>query len=239
MILGTARTGSSLLWSYLNSHPDILCMRGVFGSTNKINFGKYYQDLDEEVISPELVRERNKHPVQFIEKYVFKPYSKPYNAVGFKFFYNHNRHLIDKDAVIDYFIKNQDIKFIHLKRRNLLATLYSYKKSLAQNKWTTSNSDFQIQLSIVECEGYFHEIKRQQERFDNLFADRTLQIIYEDLIVRTYKILSDIQEFVGVSPANLLTDMVKNENKELRQVITNFDELQSHFKESEFKGSFD
>lgn len=56
IILGTARTGSTMLWSYLNSHPDILCLRGVYGSTNKINFGKFYGELPEEYHSSELIK---------------------------------------------------------------------------------------------------------------------------------------------------------------------------------------
>ena len=109
-----------MLWSFLNSHPDILCLRGVYGSTNKINFGKFYDELPEEYHPSKLIKLRNERPIEFLENYVWKEYSKPFKAVGFKYFYDHDRHLSNKEEVISYFKTNRAVKFLHLKRDNLL-----------------------------------------------------------------------------------------------------------------------
>ena len=128
IILGTARTGSTLLWSYLNSHPSVLCLRGVYGSTKKINFGKFYGELPEEYHSSELINLRNQSPIDFLETYVWKEYVMPFKAVGFKYFYNHDRHLSYKDELINYFKENRSIKFLHLKRHNLWRPCFLIKE---------------------------------------------------------------------------------------------------------------
>jgi len=234
IIVGSARTGSTLLWSYLNSHPNILCLRGVFGSTNKINFGKFYPDLEDECISPELIAFRNSNPIRFIEKYVFKMYSKPYKSVGFKYFYDHDRHLSSKAELLEYFAKHKDIKVIHIKRNNLLAALYSYKRAMAQDKWTTAQIDYKTEIGISECEQYFQYINEMQELFDKKFRNRTFVIVYEELVSNYSKILNDLQVFLGVEVKNLHTQMIKNENKKLSESIYNYAELEIHFKNSEY-----
>ena len=76
-----------MLWSYLNSHPDILCLSSVYDRNDRINFGKFYEDLPDVCWDRLLVEERDKNPVDFLETYIFKTFSKPYKAVGFKYFY--------------------------------------------------------------------------------------------------------------------------------------------------------
>jgi len=239
VILGTARTGSTMLWSYLNSHRDILCLRGVYGSTGKINFGKFYGDLPEEDQSLDLIKLRNKRPVEFLDKYVWKEYSKPYKAVGFKYFYDHDRHFTDKDELTDYFQVNTAIKFIHLKRDNLLATLFSYKRALAQQQWTKANTDFKTDISIQECSDYFLKISESQKRFDELFQNRILTVNYNDLINTTEQTLNVIMEFIGVERISLSTETNKNNEIKIADYIINYSELKNHFRNTDYARYFD
>lgn len=238
IILGTARTGSTMLWSYLNSHPDILCFRGVYGSTNKINFGKFYGELPEEYHSSELIKLRNERPTEFLENYVWKVYSKPFKAVGFKYFYDHDRHLSNKEEVISYFKTNRVIKFLHLKRENLLATLFSYKRALAQQQWTKANTDFRTSITVQECNVYFQQILDNQKLFDELFSDRTLQVSYDNLIKATERTLQEVLDFIGVKPIPLKTETNKNRETKLSDCITNYTELKTHFKNTDYAKHF-
>ncbi|MDE0471295.1 MAG: sulfotransferase [Ekhidna sp.] len=238
VILGTARTGSTMLWSYLNSHSDILCLRGVYGSTNKINFGKFYNELPEEYQSTELIKLRNERPIEFLEKYVYKDYVKSYKAIGFKYFYNHNRHLSNKDKVIYYFDSNRAIKFLHLKRDNLLATLFSYKRALAQQKWTKANTDFKTNISVEECNNYFHDINRNQKLFNQIFQDRILQVNYDRLTEQTGQTLQEILDFIGVKTISLTTETNKNRETKLSEGIINFNELKNHFLDTDYAKYF-
>jgi hypothetical protein len=239
VIIGTARIGSTLLWSYLNSHPEILCLRGVFGSKNKINFGEYYQELPAEYNSIELIKSRNEDSIHFLENYVFKNFEKKYKAVGFKYFYDHDRHIKSRNSIVDYFIANSDIRFIHLKRQNLLATLFSYKRALSQLKWTTANIDFETELSISECEKYFISTREKQAQFDMLFRDRSIQIAYEDFISQPHDFLHDIQKFLGVLKVELRSELKMNNNRPLNEVITNYEELKAKFVGTEYEQFFE
>lgn len=238
VILGTARTGSTMLWSYLNSHPDILCLRGVFGSTSKINFGKYYGELPEEYHSSDLIKLRNEKPIEFLEYYVWKKYSKPFKAVGFKYFYDHNRHLANKQEIINYFKANRSIKFLHLKRDNLLATLFSYKRALIQQQWTKANTEFRTSITIQECNDYFQQILESQNHFDELFSDRILQVSYDNLIKASEKTLQEVLDFIGVKTISLTTETIKNREIKLSDCITNYTELKIHFKSTDYAKYF-
>lgn len=238
IILGTARTGSTMLWSYLNSHPDILCLRGVYGSTNKINFGKFYGELPEEYHSSELIKLRNERPIEFLENYVWKEYSKPFKAVGLKYFYDHDRHLSNKEEVISYSKTNRAIKFLHLKRQNLLATMFSYKRALAQQQWTKANTDFRTSITVQECNDYFQQILDNQKLFDELFSDRTLQVSYDNLLKATERTLQEVLDFIGVKPISLKTETNKNKETKLSDCITNYTELKTHFKSTDYAKYF-
>jgi LPS sulfotransferase NodH len=238
IILGTARTGSTMLWSYLNSHPDILCMRGVYGSTKKINFGKFYKELPEEYYSDKLVKYRNNKPIEFLENYVYKSYAKPYKAVGFKYFYDHDRHLLNRNELVDFFKEKSYIKFIHIKRDNLLATLFSYKRALAQNQWTKANTDFRTKISVSECNNYFLSIIENQRRFDQIFQDRILQVNYDELIQQAGETLIEIMNFLGVEKTSLRTETQKNNKIILADKIENYDELKDYFKNTNYEELF-
>ena len=205
----------------------------------KINFGKYYDTKPDECFDIELIKQRNTKPIEFIEKYVFKSYQKKYKAVGLKYFYDHDRHFENKSSLIDYFIENKDIKFIHIKRKNLLKTLYSYKRALNNQNWhKQEKNEFKTELTINECETYFNEIIKQQQRFDNLFFDRIIQVNYEEFITKTSEILVNIQSFLGVSNQIQQNEIKQNINKPLNQVILNFQELKKHFNKTQFEPFF-
>lgn len=238
IILGTARTGSTMLWSYLSSHSEILCLRGVYGSTSKINFGKFYGELPEEYHSTELVKLRNENPIEFLENYVWKEYGKPFKAVGFKYFYDHDRHLTNKNELVNYFTANSAVKFLHIKRDNLLATLFSYKRALAQQLWTKTNTDFRTSISVQECNDYFQQILHSQKLFDELFADRTLQVNYDNLLKATEQTLQEVLDFIGVKAISLTTETNKNKETKLSDCIINYTELKTHFKSSDYAKYF-
>jgi hypothetical protein len=63
---------------------------------------------------------------------------------------------------IDYFRINPNIKFIYIKRHNLLATLFSYKRVLAQQNWTTANPNIKASISAQGCSDYNENILENQ-----------------------------------------------------------------------------
>lgn len=239
VILGTARTGTTMLWSYLNSHPEILCLRGVFGSRDKINFGKFYTDLPEEYHSEKLIQFRNDNPTAFLEKYVFKKYATQYKAVGFKYFYDHDRHLANRGAIIDYFHSNNQLKFIHIKRDNLLAVYFSYKRSLSQNRWTDAISGYKTIITIQELSDYFKFTTENQKLYDGLFPKQILQVHYDSLLIQEDCILNEIMDFIGVKKMKLYSETQKNDNIKYSDFIENYSQLKKYFSNTVYAKYFD
>jgi hypothetical protein len=216
----------------------VLCLRGIYGSTNKINFGKFYGELPEDCKSMELIQLRNTNPIGFLEKYVFKSYEQSYQAVGFKYFYDHNRHLHNKNDLVEYFLKNERIKFIHLKRDNFLEILFSYKRALAQNQWINTDTEFRTEISRTECESFFRDISQKRNLYDNLFEGRIIHVDYDKLTQNADEVLYDLQKFIGLNQAILSTDTKKSRELNLRDCITNYSELESAFKYSAYSAFF-
>ena len=158
--------------------------------------------------------------------------------MGFKYFYYNDRFFQNKNALIDYFILNTDIKFLHIKRKNILASLFSFKRALRQDQWITADIEFKTEICITECERYFENIIKQQKRFDSLFGERVFQIIYEYFELCSQEILINLQRFIEVSPSRLETEMIQNKNKKLSETITNFAELKWHFEKSVYSDFF-
>lgn len=238
VIVCTARTGSTMLRCYLNSHPDILCMGAVYDRKDEIKPEKFHPYFPETPCPNALVEKRREDPVGFLESYVYRLFPAAYKAVGFKYFYYNGRNLRNGDALIDYFVTNADIKFIHLKRRNLMAALFSHKRALTQSRWKIADAGFQIEMDISECEIFLDYTVRQQATFDDLFGDRSLQVVYEDLDKRRHGILADVQRFIGVSSAELRAGTVKNSNAELSSAIVNWKDLKEHFRNSRWHDYF-
>jgi len=166
-------------------------------------------------------------------EFVFKKYPKPYQAVGFKYFYDHDRHLKQKQALTTYFQKDKDIKFIHLKRENLLASLFSYKRALSQQRWTTAEPSFKTEISISDCNNYFQKISEQQVYFGTLLEEREMALTYETFISRQRESILDVQNFLGVTPCDLTTEMTQNKNAKLSDAIVNYEELKAFFIDTE------
>src|SRR5690606_35781020 len=91
------RVGSTLLLSYLNSHPQV-------------------------IVKDEIVRERrndqpDKNILEYLAANVYSRYNRQIRAVGFKYFYEHQE---DEAALLEHLMSNREIKIIHLKRGNFL-----------------------------------------------------------------------------------------------------------------------
>ncbi|MFN3241874.1 MAG: sulfotransferase [Planctomycetota bacterium] len=84
IILASQRTGSNLLRSLLDSHPDVTAYAEVF-----LKDHSWFENQHGPKDSPALVAERDADPVAFAQKHVFRDYEESVKAVGFKLFYQH------------------------------------------------------------------------------------------------------------------------------------------------------
>ena len=129
MILAGPRTGSTMLASSLNSHPNIVCFREVFSFTLPgINYGvDGYDGRDERDLA---FRERD--PLGFLHRRIYGGHPSGIQAAGFKFLYPHVYGYTD---VGTYLQEDTEIRVVHLLRRNVIRTLVSRKIADTTGLW--------------------------------------------------------------------------------------------------------
>lgn len=168
VVVSTIRTGSSMLVSFLNSHPAGTCFFEPFHrDTASVPFGiEGYARLGR---NPAVARLHHRDPVTFADDWLFG--SSPYGtrAVGFKLLYTQGRfgqdHWWHGDEYGDWWSEigfcpswgsaesdlwswlatdgesgGAGVRVIHLRRQNLLRGIVSAKVAHKTKKWGTTAS---------------------------------------------------------------------------------------------------
>lgn len=255
-VLATARTGSNLLMSLLNSHGAIK----MYGELFNID------SLTEQTLNLVL-----HDPVDYLKKKLGDSTASDHQSVGFKMFYDHlsfdyfdkmvcpasiSGKLIDKyenfDSLIrsnysisylnnkfkslwNYLVKDTDLKIIHLKRRNKLDTLISLKTAYATSEWMhwmpgTQNRKMQLDLDYEECFNYFSAIERYETVNDITFRNHSkLEMYYEDLVSDKQQCANDICDFFELPYKPVKTLLKKQIAYPPCEIINNYNDLKKAF----------
>jgi hypothetical protein len=151
VILGHARTGSTLLSRALNSHPLILCFGEVFNMGHSYVWGPGYLDFGVggyDNSNADDLNLRSKDPVGFLQKRIFCQPPAMTSAVGFKLHYVHcSPPPWGFPTLLDYLVQDKNIRIIHLKRRNMLKSLVSEKLLLIA--WEHAQTRVVMRLSSI------------------------------------------------------------------------------------------
>ena len=221
IILCRPRTGSTLLEQMLGRHPQIRS-RGEFFSRLK---GR----------DPSVVWDR-----------MFAKAPRRIRASGFKIHYNHP---IDADhtGTWDFLASKPDLHVIHVRRENILRMLVSGRIS---RKLKTYNIRFPWQRPplrkrrvIIEHEELTRVIQATEgsyRHFSGLFAGQAnVEVTYEQLLGRPREEYRRILDFLGLEYQDPVLRLAIMNPEPLPELITNFDELRSHFTGTNWSWMFD
>lgn len=228
-VVASARSGSNLLVSMLNSHPQFLCHGEVFHRSGVRSFppANILKELLE--LDPKAVRDKN--PQKFVE--LVYALSRQRMAVGFKIFVNH------EPKALDYLIQQTDTKLIVLDRENRLASYSSMKignqtgvwwekkqdgsskskenKDTSSNKATAleSSKDSEAPLISFDAEefaSYISSLDRSYARFDKAVGSRPnlMRCEYQELKASSMK--SRLIKFLGGDPTHELISGIVKQN---------------------------
>jgi LPS sulfotransferase NodH len=210
VILCEPRTGSTLLHTYLNFHPNI----------------KSYG----EVIREQVEKNHGSDPV-FLPTKVFKPHGRHLQAIGLKLFYFYYDHPAYSDTFKEI-VQQKDIKIIHLVRKDIFQLYVSLKIAQKTNIWSSSNGNSnkkskpKIFIKTDEFEIFAQTYIQRQHYFKMLFKPHeVLFISYEDLTTNPQTILEQAQKFLGVKPKHLLSLLKKQNIDALESVVINYDDI--------------
>lgn len=219
IIFTNGRTGSNLLVSLLRAHPDIRVHSEIFGE---------YQLEDR--LNRRLIRLSGER--RHLRK-AFMPLAFE-KAVGLKMLYyqitkayGERRGVPDIEAVRSEIQSDEHLRFFHLKRKDRLARIISNRLALASGNWERGGySRIPIEIDVGWARSELERMISWENEFDDwLPADRTLEILYEDLAGDAEPVMHAAFEFIGVKPRKVSSGLRKQATRPPHEMVSNFGEL--------------
>jgi LPS sulfotransferase NodH len=230
VIVGLARTGSTLLVNLLNAHSGVLAFGELFRSPDAIGWDVRpfvgYQN-------PTLLARYRSDPNKFLEAEVFRRWPRRYEAVGFKLFYYHARQRRFSE-VWDHLRADRDIRIVHIRRQNILKQYLSLKIAHATDVWSVTTTPLHepaaIRLDAEECCRHFEFVREAEAACARFFGhNHVLDIFYEDLTEDEDRAVRRVQNFLGIRREKLTATLVRQRKATLPRAIANFEELKGAF----------
>lgn len=228
LIISRSRTGSTLLMTSLNSHPNIMCLG------ERLNFLRRNE------------KSRRRNPVSIIKNIYGKQpgYTK---AAGFKLFYSHPNDASEseREAIWAQLAAIDGLKIINLRRKNVVRALIS-KEIAAQSGeyFSTKKSDGPKSNKKIE----FRPEKLHEELGKNEHREKTclsrfnhcekLEITYEQLVSNPSETHQALCEFLNVDQVCLSSDLKKQNPEPIKEILTNYVELEEYFSDTEYSHFF-
>jgi hypothetical protein len=221
VILFVGRSGSSNLVEALDSHPGISA-RGEW------LFGK---DSDRQL--------------RVAREFLTQPPHGEYSAVGFK---TKLKDVRDPEGFAKL-LREAEARIIFLQRRNsikhVVSRFNSYRLHGVTKHWNLYNEEDRLPPATIDLmwfSGNLQEIeeeKRELEGYVKNLGLPTLSLCYEDLLVEQRASLERVFSFLGVRFEPVRGRCIKNTNDDLREAVSNFDELRSHYIGTPYEQMFD
>ena len=253
LIITQPRSGSSFFTSCLNSHPQIHCSRGSLFTKHNLSpikgFKPGFLTVDRKKSpyykyrSGSFKRQfahrfrRNKLVHEFLSAWYARHQDS--EAVGFKVNYSQ----ISRYPATISWVKQNDVKIIHLVRTNLLKRHVSNKIAVTRDVHH-SNKPLEPIKIYIESKILVEDFRRRQNRFERyrtLFKDFPfLEVSYESMVADQNKETSKVLEFLGLNQLiPLTTDLVKVNPDSLEEIIENYEEVKQTLINTEFSHFLD
>jgi LPS sulfotransferase NodH len=222
VIVGIQRTGTNLLVTSLNSHPDILCIGETFLSRGKsqYDYGHYRTLSWERRIGHYFDRRRQ------MRGYLDDFYETPgCAAIGLKLMQSQVRRY---PMVWDYLCERR-VKIIRVERRNQLKVLVSrmMSKRTGIPHSTTTFSSPRLHVPTWNLERKLDSITHENEGLSVLLEDvKYLRVVYERALAARQTEFRHVLEFLGVNlDVTLNSPYQKMAPNRLQDVIANFSDV--------------
>lgn len=239
LVITSGRTGSNLLLSLLNSHPSIYSMGEAIGQWRLEN-PDWRAGIASLGAVPYIRLCLGRTLLESVAgiKILYHQVESPYGQA---------QGLASGPDIVEFLRSKQDLKVIHLKRRNRLKTLASRKVALISRQYlltdqsqAKNSGNTRITLSVDVCEQEFTRIGAWEKLFDETFRDHPLlEVFYEDLADDKDRECGRILEFLGVRSKPLNSDLKRQNSGGLSKLIDNYWELKAHFSETSWARYFE
>jgi hypothetical protein len=158
-----------------------------------------------------------------------------YTAVGFK---TKLSQVKDREGFAR-FLRELGARIILLQRRNIVKHVVSWANSErihdATGRWNLWNEEDRLPPTAIDVAEFDRKLeqvekgKRALESYANSMELPTLWLDYEDLLVDRRATLERVFSFLEVRFEAVEGGSIKNTSDDLREAVSNFDELRSHY----------
>jgi len=252
LIITQPRSGSAWFMSCLNSHPQIYCPRlpTLFSKYNLSPIKRFkprFLQVDNPISPYYKYRSRSfKRQIahrlnrnKLIHEFLSDLYAENHNAqsVGYKVNYSQ----INRYSAIISWIKQNDVKIIHLIRINLLKRLVSHKVANARNLLHSTQAVEPMKI-YIDPKILIKDFERRQKRFDK-YRKRFIEVLdvpflevaYESLVADFYTEIRKVLQFLEIDKFMPLTsDFVKVNPDSLEDIVENYSEIKQTLMNTEF-----
>lgn len=225
IILTTARSGSNFLRRRLDTHPDIIMSGEVFN-------GGYCDVQGMESRTAQLKVLRDRSPLSFVERCVFRGFDPAVEAVGFTLFYDHCERLGDGLLpLLASLVADPDVRIIHLTRENLFRSYVSLEIAKQTKRFIRLHDGHcetreVIKLDPTACLAYVREKEQLRARYAAQFAPmKLLNVKYESMTRDPGSCDDTVLSFLGVRRHPLQTVTRRQEHRALPEIVTNYSEV--------------
>jgi hypothetical protein len=232
VILAAPRTGSNLLCTLLNSHPEILCHHEIFNPQGIFTALGFHDDSIDRVS----LRQRDRDPILFLDR-IWQT-RQGHGCIGFKSTRGQN------EVVLKEMLEDPNVKKIVLRRLNRIKTYVSEKIAQATQQWEVYQEQELIlprPCITVDRADLVNHINENNQFYSSLQPpkdqsnQRFLDVQYEKLFTNSEH--RRLLRFLEVRDCehDLTPASVKQNPMDLRQSVSNFEELAVALDDSELE----
>lgn len=244
LVVCQARTGSSMLSSALQQHPEICAHGEVLNlrSDDRLEFfGLDYNNPGS--ILDYLRAELKRAPDVYIDRYVFYP--GRFKAAGFKFKYEELSHPLFSTAR-EYVLRHRDIRIVHMTRDNTWKRFLSEYVALNITKVFNSadkaievpDTSFRMEPDLVR--EALDKTRKWQAQYRNLFSHHPMiEVTYEEFNTDPAGSFSRVTDFLEVSDFEFrpFTKQIQKSRSD-EDMIENYEELRHAFRGTAYEHMF-
>lgn len=237
IIVTTQRTGSTFLEECLESHPEVwsggeLLISGIHvRAPSFLSSSRYATKLYRFVAGGAW------YPTRLMTRF-FESGGRPVRI--FRAMYNH----IENPWTLGYLRRNSNIHILHLRRQNLLK-MYVSKLLLSRKRveaWqphaTTPVPVVSTYVSPQAALIHMRRAKALYDHYEQAFAQHPrLGLVYENMIENQGlrpRVAQQVCAFLGISNHPMRSNLIKINPDNLRDMVTNYDELARVLRKTEF-----
>lgn len=225
VILFIERDGSTYLTSMLKTHPDIKADYERFavlkqkGATGR-------QQLD------------------WVESFFSAPLFGTKGAIGFK---TKLVDILDRPGFLQL-LQDRHCHIIQMTRNNLVKAVISRINARrlyeATGYWNLYKEEQRMEPLAVDLDEFDQFLNEREQAIKDLteFTGSlqlpTLEIVYEELLVNKDGSLECIFEFLKIPPKSVESRPLKHTSDDLREAVSNFDELRTRYIGSKYEAMF-